>query len=359
MDAMPVVSVIVPVHNAAAYLDQTLGDIRRQRLRDIEIICVDDGSTDGSVALLRQHAADDPRIRVIEHEHSNAGAVRNLGLDVASGRYLSFLDADDRFAPDMLARLVAAAESGSADVVVGGASAFDHASGARQGLAFSVRALAPGRTYEQAELVEAGLFQAFFGWAWDKLFRREFVVEQGLRFQEIESTNDAFFVYSALASAARVAVVGRTLVFQRVGVASSIGNSVRRSKAGNLFRAAAEIEARLERDGRHAALLPSFAEWLIGLTVWNMERLDGAELEAFVELARERLLVRFTGPDRDRISPARAEQVRLLGASQSELAGLAIARGAELDGVYRSGSWRASRPLRAGAGLLRRLRRVR
>jgi len=355
---MPLVSVVVPVHDGEAHLDPMIADVRRQTLADIEIICIDDGSTDGSVELLRRHAAVDPRIRVIERAHSNAGDARNAGLDAATGRYLSFLDADDRFAPDMLQRMVAEAESGSADVVVCHAIGFDSETGERQGLAFSVRGLEPGRVHEHADLVRAGLFQCCFGWAWDKLFRREFILGQGLRFQSLESTNDAYFVFGALAAARRLAVVPRTLVFQRVGVATSIGNSVRRTKAGNLFRAASEIEARLVRTGTHAELLPSFADWLVGLTVWNMERLHGAELEAFSALARDALYDRFTGPDRDSISEERAEQIRLLGASQAELAGLALARGSELTSVYASGSWRASALLRRASRLWRRLRRV-
>lgn len=89
------VSVIIPVYNVEPYLKQCMDSVVGQTLKDIEIICVDDGSTDNSLDILREYAAEDSRIQIIEQKNAGAGAARNNGMRYATGKYLSFLDSDD------------------------------------------------------------------------------------------------------------------------------------------------------------------------------------------------------------------------------------------------------------------------
>ena len=93
----PKVSVIIPVYNVEEYLRECLDSIVKQTLREIEIICVDDGSTDNSLEILKEYAKKDNRITVITQKNLHAGVARNAGLAVAKGEYLSFLDSDDFF----------------------------------------------------------------------------------------------------------------------------------------------------------------------------------------------------------------------------------------------------------------------
>lgn len=89
------VSVVVPVYNTAPYLPQCLDSLVGQSLDDIEIICVDDGSTDGSLAILQDYAQQDPRLMVVAQQNQRAGIARNNGLALARGRYVLFCDSDD------------------------------------------------------------------------------------------------------------------------------------------------------------------------------------------------------------------------------------------------------------------------
>lgn len=91
------ISVVVPVYNVAKYLRQCMDSLVGQTLREIEIICVDDGSTDGSSAILDEYAKRDGRIRVIRQVNAGAGPARNAALDVATGEYVVFMDPDDRY----------------------------------------------------------------------------------------------------------------------------------------------------------------------------------------------------------------------------------------------------------------------
>ena len=104
------VSVIIPVYKAEKYLRQCLDSICGQTLKDIEIICVDDGSTDSSPEILKEYREKDERVIVVRQENAGAGAARNKGLDISKGKYLSFLDADDFFEPDMLEEAFRCAE---------------------------------------------------------------------------------------------------------------------------------------------------------------------------------------------------------------------------------------------------------
>ena len=101
-NAAPTVSIIVPVYNAAKYLRNCLESCRMQVLGDFEVLCVDDGSTDASPALLAEFAARDNRFRVFHQRNLGAGPARNMALDEARGQYVCFLDADDRMERDAL-----------------------------------------------------------------------------------------------------------------------------------------------------------------------------------------------------------------------------------------------------------------
>ena len=99
------VSVIIPIYNEEPHLRQCLDSILAQTLQEIEVLCVDDGSTDRSPEILQAYASKDNRIYIFRQRNQYAGAARNLGMKYARGRYLSFLDGDDYFEPDMLEKM--------------------------------------------------------------------------------------------------------------------------------------------------------------------------------------------------------------------------------------------------------------
>ena len=114
----PLISVIVPVYNAEAWLGVCVESICRQTYEFLEIILIDDGSRDRSLEICREVEARDPRIRVISKANSGVSDTRNLGIRLAEGAYITFVDADDRLRPDILERAVARMEKEAADLVV-------------------------------------------------------------------------------------------------------------------------------------------------------------------------------------------------------------------------------------------------
>ena len=109
-------SVIIPVYNTAPYLERCIGSIRKQSYQALEIICVDNNSTDNSLEVLKHFAAEDPRILVLEQPKQGVSAARNMGIQNARGTYITFVDSDDAIDPDMYRTLVEVLEEDQTDI---------------------------------------------------------------------------------------------------------------------------------------------------------------------------------------------------------------------------------------------------
>lgn len=114
----PLVSIILPVYNAQNYLARCVGSICAQTYRNIEIIILNDGSKDQSLPVCEEFRQKDSRILLVDKANSGVSDTRNLGLKLASGKYVEFVDSDDYLDPDFTERLVAAAEENEADFVI-------------------------------------------------------------------------------------------------------------------------------------------------------------------------------------------------------------------------------------------------
>lgn len=222
VDVKPVVSVIIPAYNVASCIDETLCALENQTLREIEIICVDDGSTDNTLEIIRQHEIKDGRIRAVHQENVGAGAARNAGFDLSRGVWVAFLDADDIYKPNFLSKMVDAATTGDADLAVCEIDAYIETDGVTKPW-FRFPSTVDGSLIVTSEYSDC-LFQICNPVPFDKLFKSDFVRNQGLRFQCIPNSNDIFFTYAAMASAARMALIREPLVSYRIADGFSIQN---------------------------------------------------------------------------------------------------------------------------------------
>lgn len=122
--AKPIVSVLIPVYNVERYLERCLDSVTAQTLNNIEIICVDDGSTDNSIEILKRYSQEDKRIKIVQKRNGGLPSARNAGLDVAKGTYIGFVDSDDYIETTMYEKMVCAAKERNSDVVICGANIF-------------------------------------------------------------------------------------------------------------------------------------------------------------------------------------------------------------------------------------------
>lgn len=269
----PIVSVIIPCYNVEKYLRQCLDSVINQTLQDIEIICVDDGSSDATIEILNEYQKKDNRLKVISQKNAGAGAARNNGLRMAKGKYLSFLDSDDFFEPDMLQEAYQSAEKNQADFVVFNSNQYHMDKNSYVDVPWVLRMqdIPPYMPFTYRQLA-GNVFKTFVGWAWDKLYRRTFVVENNLWFQEQRTTNDMLFVFSALVVAKRISVVNKVLAHQRRGSSESL--SVTREKSWHCFYdALTALRQRLENEGIFWELEQDYINYALHFSLWNLNTL--------------------------------------------------------------------------------------
>lgn len=222
------ISVILPVYNEEDYLEQCLDSICNQTLKEIEIICVDDGSTDNSLMILHDYESRDNRIKVLTQKNQYAGVARNHGMQYATGKYLLFLDSDDFFQLDMLEKMYQRAERDQLDITICYYDLYNDISQEKIDTDFSRKnSFFPKDSdiFSGKDMNCAGIFQATVGWAWDKLFCTNFVKRCGYEFPEFRSSEDGFFVYMLMARAEKIGVVQEHLVSHRMYNLNSLSNN--------------------------------------------------------------------------------------------------------------------------------------
>jgi glycosyltransferase involved in cell wall biosynthesis len=248
-------------------------------LKDIEIICVDDGSTDTSLDILKKYEAKDSRVKVICQQNAGAGAARNRGMSVATGRYLSFLDSDDFFEPDMLEKAYSKISEAEADMVVFRSDQYREDLNKLVSVSWTLRSeqLPPYRPMNYRTFT-GNVFKVFVGWAWDKLFDRKFIDKYDLKFQEQRTSNDMLFVFSAVALAEKIEIVDEVLAHQRRNNPSSLSNT--REKSWQCFYEALKaLKAALEKHNIYWILEQDYINYALHFSLWNVETLNGSKKE--------------------------------------------------------------------------------
>ena len=250
---LPDVSVIIPVYNTVTYLAECIGSAQRQTGCSVEIVCIDDGSTDGSGEVLDRYAAADPRIRVVHQENAGLSRTRNAGVALATGRYLCFLDSDDYWQGDLLAELVGRADEDALDVLM-----FDAVCVREPGVddelwskyeSYYERKAYEG-AYEGARLMAAmNAAKEYRASACLYLMRRGHVVAQGVQFYPGIAHEDNLYTFSLLLAAGRAGHSQAALYARRVRPDSIVTAGSRLAAAQGYFLSWVEMVRLLH--GRH------------------------------------------------------------------------------------------------------------
>lgn len=282
------VSVVIPVYNIEKHLRQCLDSVAGQTLQDLEIICVDDGSTDESPEILADYASKDSRFQIITQSNAGPGMARNVGMAQASGEYLIFLDSDDWFEADFLERMVMRAGETGADVTVCRAVEFDTATDRENPSDWMLKIhLVPGEVFTPAQGADH-LFQFTYGWPWDKLYRRDFLVETALAYPALPNSEDLVFVFQSLALAQRIAIAPQVLVHHRVNRMASVSNSRHRDPEVP-YQALKLLRDGLKERGLFGTFEKSFLNWAMEFLVWAVASMGEAKTrqQYFYRLKRQ------------------------------------------------------------------------
>lgn len=262
------VSVIIPVYNAEKYLSECMESVLSQTYKNIEIICVDDGSTDNSAKIIRHFQKKDQRIKLLQQTNQYAGVARNNGFALAKGEYAIFLDADDYFEQSLIEKMLAAIYEKDADIVICGSRGFDERLEKHYELsgALNLDILPEKDVFSKKDIPES-VFQLTAGWAWDKMYRADFLRKKELRFQELRAAEDELFVDLSLGEAEAITVVKEVLVTHRTNVASSL--EYRKDQFWHCgYEMLIAEKAELEKRGLFQMLEKSFANRAAGYITW-------------------------------------------------------------------------------------------
>ena len=272
----PAVSVLVPVYNAQRYLDQCMRALCGQVLEDIEIIALNDGSTDSSSEILHGYADRCARVRVIDKSNSGYGATLNRGLDEARGEYVGIVEPDDF--PDlvMFQKLYKTARRFDCDLVK--CNYFERV-GNRDSMVGNFRGFTYGAPFDPRDMPS---IICTIPSIWAALYRREMLERDGIRFRETPGAafQDTSFTLKSWFSATRCALVRRPMLHYRMDNPQSSSKTTDR-----LYVVCDELESAerflREKGDRAEAFLPWFYVDKWGKYCWNYARIDASLHEEF------------------------------------------------------------------------------
>lgn len=285
---MPKVSVIVTSYNIERYIAESLRCITSQTLQDIEIIVVDDGSSDGTPQIIREFAERDSRIRPILFSENTIGGVAtaaNAGMDAATGDFIGFADGDDRYAPEMFEKLWRAATDANADLAMCRYMLLDESDGRLKEPAEVDR----WRNYtsvtslDMTQQVRCEMLR-FISVPWRKLYRRDLVERSGLRFP----VGDFFFEdnpfhWASVIDAERIVLVPERLCDHRVARAGQTMATVD-ERLLRIFMHHDIIRDWLARTGNMELYRPELLQWVAGQLSWVSQRAQGDVRRALFDI---------------------------------------------------------------------------
>lgn len=209
----PLVSIIIPIYNLADYLPQCLDSVQGQSYENIQVLLVNDGSTDASPAICQEYVRRDSRFQLIDKANSGVSDSRNQALDRAEGKYIQFLDGDDWLTPDATETLVHAAESTGADLVLAHFYRVADERLAPRGHIKKERVLT---RQEFAEEMMKAPANYYYGVLWNKLYRRSIIEANRLRFDsEVNWCEDFLFNLEYIERVRLVSAVSRPIYYYR------------------------------------------------------------------------------------------------------------------------------------------------
>lgn len=267
---MTAISIVLPIYNAESFLDSCMEMIIAQDFRDFEIIAINDGSSDRSWELLIAWAEKEERLTLINQENKGPGETRNVGLDAAQGDYLIFLDPDDRFKPNLFSKLYAAAQRTNADIAVCASAAYDLETKEIIRADWALRKdLAPNHNPFAGKDAADDIFRIAIGWPWDKLIKRSFLLETGLRYPDIKNSEDGVLIFPALCLAERITLITDILIHHTTNRSDSL-SYLRKDNALCFYQALILVREILIDKGVYSIFERGYMNWAVDFCSWNI-----------------------------------------------------------------------------------------
>ena len=219
------ISIIIPVFNAQKHIHRCLDSLTNQTFKDIEIICVNDGSTDSTSKILEDYAKKDNRIKILNRKNSGAAISRNEGYKLAQGEYIQFLDADDFFESNMLEEMYNLAIENNADVAVCDHHRYDEIKNEVQDIETPFQRNIKTNQVLSAKDYPDDILSTTFLAAWTKLIKKEHIDKYNIQFQDLKCCNDNTFSILSILLAEKIVLINKKYVYYSINVSESISSS--------------------------------------------------------------------------------------------------------------------------------------
>lgn len=293
----PAVSIVMPIYNASKFLKESLGGLVQQTLVDIEIICVNDGSTDDSLDIIKRYAFNDSRIKIIDKPNSGYGNTMNRGVEIATGEYIGILEPDDFADSKMYEVLYSAAKANNADVVK--SNYYEYSTAQQHNEFFEVLSGLGYNGLTSAEENDRIIFMR--PCIWSAIYRRELLLDNHIVFNETPgaSYQDTAFAFKVWVSAKRVVFLKDAFLHYRIDNENS---SVKSS--GKVFSICDEfqsMQAFLNQDKQKKDRFSGILQVLkLDSYTWNLNRIA----PEFKEMFRDQIALEYIKADYEQLLDA-------------------------------------------------------
>lgn len=275
----PIVSIIVPIYNVEPYLKKCIDSITNQTLTNIEIILVNDGSTDNCGKIIDEYAKKDDRIIALHKENSGQASARNMGLDVASGKYIGFIDSDDWIELDMYENLYKKIKHTNSDICICGRRAYTEDGKLSNEINLQDEVI-DFNDKKDKKYILSKFFYNYTVVVWNKLYKNEIINDKNIRFEDVNyvGSEDALFNYCVLSDVKRITSMEHIYYNQL----SREGSTARTYKPGymnrtaNMIKCMSDYSKKINSPTVYNDLSPLF---LLFFYQWNMSNIKSVKNE--------------------------------------------------------------------------------
>lgn len=265
------ISIILTTYNVENYIEECIDSLLEQTYKNFELIIIDDGSTDNTLNILKTKYKN---LNIVENEHVGVAECRNLGLLMAKGEYICILDSDDYFEINMLECMIKKMEKYDADVAISSAYKFDTLTREEVITKYMLNEnVFKGREFFSPMDIKNEIFQLTVANAWGKMFKKSLIVNNNLKFQNLENSNDVLFVFSAIIKSKIIVPVNIPLVHYRANNNSSIQGR-KKEFPFDFIKAYESLQSYLNKEKIYEIYKQSFIKMIINIFLWNINAVN-------------------------------------------------------------------------------------
>ena len=275
----PKISIIIPIFNSENYIKECLNSLIYQTFKNFEIICVNDGSTDGTLEILKEFKNKDKRIHIINQINRGAEIARNVGMKESKGEYLMFLDSNDIFSNTMLEELYTKIKENNLEIIICNSINFkifndEKIFNEHKNIIFSKEQIFYFEQTFSSQNIDKYFFEIFIWWPWDKIFKKDFIENLELDFKNLNSTNYLIFIYLTVLSSKKISFLDKIFINHRIGVKLSMEN-FKENKYDNYYYAIKELKKFIKEKNLYKKFKQDFINYVASFSIWKLESISG------------------------------------------------------------------------------------